>query len=382
MIESLKIQKFKCFPELHLPLAPLTVLTGFNAAGKSTSMQALLLLAQASRFSPGSAVVALNGPLTRLGSVGDVVARNSDGMMSLGVEASEGFGRWELAPSRELDSQFMKLERATVRDEDGATYESTEEFWPDPLKKSGLLEALRRLLYVGSSRDTSNEAFPSPSETSSPYADVGPRGEFAPWWYTRTADDEVDERRRHPTEERLTVRGQIDAWLNDLFPGASVNADSIAKTSLTRLEFRMGRSGDWHRPSNTGYGLGYVFPLLVALTTMKANQAIIIDAPEGHLHPKAQSIMGTILSRFAASGVQIIVESHSDHILSGVRISVKDKVLPPNKVALHFFQGRSGEQDAVSIVTPSLDQNGSIDAWPEGFFDQAELDLARLTGWN
>ena len=382
MIESLEIEKFKCFHSLHLPLAPLTVLTGFNAAGKSTSMQALLLLAQASRFSLQSAAVALNGPLTRLGSVGDVVTHNSDGILSLGIDSSVGHGKWDLSPSRELDSQFMKLDKATVVDENGEIYESTEEFWPYNLKESPLLEMLHNVIYISSSRDTSTEAFPSPFETTSPYADVGTKGEFAAWWYTKTADDEVESRRRHPTEERLTVRGQVDAWLGDLFPGASVNAEIVAKTSLSRLEFRVGRAGDWHRPSNTGYGLGYVFPILVALTTMKSNQVIIIDSPEGHLHPKAQSKMGVMLSRFAASGLQIVIESHSDHVLSGVRIGVKDKIISPADVALHFFQGQRPGHGDVSIITPTLDANGSIDSWPEGFFDQSERDLAKLTGWN
>jgi predicted ATPase len=382
MIESLEIEKFKCFHSLHLPLAPLTVLTGFNAAGKSTSMQALLLLAQTSRLSPQSPVVALNGPLTRLGSVGDVVTHNSDGMLSLGIDSSVGQGRWDLSPSRELDSQFMKLNKAAVLDENGNIHESTEEFWPHDLRKSPLLEMLHGLIYISSSRDTSTEAFLSPFETTSPYADVGPKGEFAAWWYTKAADDEVDVMRRHPTEERLTVRGQIDAWLGELFPGASVNAETVAKTSLSRLEFRVGRAGDWHRPSNTGYGLSYVFPILVALTTMKSNQVIIIDAPEGHLHPMAQTKMGTMLSRFAAAGLQIVIESHSDHILSGVRIGVKDKIISPADVALHFFQGQGARQEGVSIITPTLDANGSVDFWPEGFFDQSERDLAKLTGWN
>jgi len=380
MIDGITVEKFKCFTNLHLPLAPLTVLTGYNATGKSTSMQALLLLAQAARFSPSQSLIALNGPLTRLGSVGDVVARNSNGTLAIGVDSPDGSGRWELVSSKTEDGQFMKVKKATVIDSD--CYESRNEFWPSPKIGKGLFSALREVVYLSSARVTAREVFPSPSEPESPLADVGVRGEYAPWLYTRRADDEVDEPRRHPKEERLTVRGQIDAWLNELFPGASVNADRVAKTSLTRLEFRMGRSGDWHRPSNTGYGLGYVFPILVALTTMSVRQTVIIDSPEAHLHPRAQSIMGQILAHFSSSGAQIIVETHSDHILSGIRIGVRDGLILPRDVGLHFFQGRSDSADEVRIVSPSLDSNGSIDAWPEGFFDQAEIDLAKLTGWN
>jgi predicted ATPase len=73
MISSIAIVNFKCFESLKLPLGKLTLLTGYNGAGKSTATQPLLLLAQGLRVSPNPRAFALNGPLVRLGSVADVV---------------------------------------------------------------------------------------------------------------------------------------------------------------------------------------------------------------------------------------------------------------------------------------------------------------------
>jgi predicted ATPase len=138
--------------------------------------------------------------------------------------------------------------------------------------------------------------------------------------------------------------------------------------------------GEWRRPANVGFGLSYVFPILVALLVAQEEQIVVIDSPEAHLHPSAQSQMGQLLAHFAAAGVQILVETHSDHLLNGVRLAVKDKVLGHEGAQIHFFTGATEESHGV--ISPSLDADGSVSEWPAGFFDQADKDLSRLTGWE
>jgi predicted ATPase len=149
------------------------------------------------------------------------------------------------------------------------------------------------------------------------HADVGVEGQFAPWWYAHAADDEIDVERRHPKESASTLRRQLDAYLGELFAGAQANAEQISRTSLVRLEFKTSTTSDWRRPANVGYGLTYAFPILVALLIARPGQIVVIDSPEAHLHPRAQSAMGSMLARFAKAGVQILVETHSDHVLNG-----------------------------------------------------------------
>jgi predicted ATPase len=90
--------------------------------------------------------------------------------------------------------------------------------------------------------------------------------------------------------------------------------------------------------------------------------------------------MGRILAHFAAAGVQILVETHSDHLLNGARLSVKERALSNHALQVHFFTGVTTAGHGV--ISPSVDADGRVDEWPDGFFDQSEKDLSRLVGWE
>lgn len=179
------------------------------------------------------------------------------------------------------------------------------------------------------------------------------------------------------------MRRQFNAWASELFPGVQGNAQTIEKTNLLRLELRIGDIGDWRRPSNIGYGLTYAFPVIVAGLLAKPDQILIIDSPEAHLHPLGQSQMGRFLAQVAAAGVQVIIETHSDHVLNGIRLAVRDKNIVPEKVAVHFFNHPGVVSTCLSrVVSPLVDSQGNLSEWPNGFCDQSEKDLARLAGWE
>ena len=94
-------------------------------------------------------------------------------------------------------------------------------------------------------------------------------------------------------------------------------------------------------------------------------------------------MMGEFLAQVAAAGVQVILETHSDHVLNGVRRAVKNNALSPDDAVLHFFRPRQdAERDGVAQVeSPTLHANGNIDSWPDGFFDQFDKDMNYFAGW-
>jgi predicted ATPase len=98
----------------------------------------------------------------------------------------------------------------------------------------------------------------------------------------------------------------------------------------------------------------------------------MIENPEAHLHPLGQSRIGYFLAQAAAAGIQIIIETHSDHVLNGIRRAVRHKAIQAENVALHFFES------AGKLVTPQIFPDGGIMPWPDGFFDQTEKDLMEL----
>ena len=132
-----------------------------------------------------------------------------------------------------------------------------------------------------------------------------------------------------------------------------------------------------YSPSNVGFGLTYSLPVFVALLSMSKGGLVLIENPEAHLHPKGQVAMGMFISKVAAAGVQIVVETHSDHILNGMRLAVKKGIVSGSDVKLNFVAKSRGERD-VEIASPRILPSGAIDVWPEGFFDEYENTIAEL----
>ena len=393
MLSQITLKNFKCFNSLALPLAPLTMLTGFNAAGKSTTLQGILLLSQALRTGVRSAELPLNGPLATLGTPGEVL-NSGRGDVILGIDDEKTGIEWAMRAEDRAKGIAMQIIKITIRNKDGKT-----EYENEALKRlerllplgididkdaSQLIEQLHETIFLSAVRIGTADVFPSPEDPSPVNADVGIQGEFAPWWFQRMIDQDIkDVSRRHPSEEALTLRRQFNAWASQLFPGAQGNSIAIEKTNLVRLELRIGDIGDYRRPSNIGYGLTYAFPVIVAGLLAEKGQILIIDSPEAHLHPLGQSQMGRFLAKVADSGVQVLIETHSDHVLNGIRLAIRDQVITPGKVAVHFFNHAGQTKENVApVISPLIDKSGNLSEWPVGFFDQAEKDLARLAGWD
>jgi len=367
VVTGLIVENFKCFEHLRIPLAPLTVLSGYNGAGKSSAIQPLLLLAQRARrgsLDGGSEndVLPLNGNLARLGSAGDVLRTQAEGApLRFGFETEEE--TLFLEASARTGQRNLKVEMTGDR-----------ERW------DALLSKLERLVLISAVRGGPAEAFPAPDLSESDTPDVGADGRYASYWYDRLADTEIEEARRFVGEPADTFRRQLDAWFGSIAPGASATVQALPVASIFALQFRLSGIGEWRRPANVGYGLTYAFPILVALLAAGRGDTLVIDSPEAHLHPRAQSRMGWMLAAFAAAGVRLIVETHSDHVLNGIRRAVKDDKLDASDLALLFFAG-GGETDH-GVTRPRVDAEGRIDEWPDGFFDQGDHDLAVLSGWE
>jgi predicted ATPase len=107
----------------------------------------------------------------------------------------------------------------------------------------------------------------------------------------------------------------------------------------------------------------------VACLSAKAGALLLLENPEAHLHPRGQSALGLLLALCASDGVQVIVETHSDHLLNGIRLAAKRKDIMARDVAVHFFS-RSVETGVSTCESPVLLDNGRFSDWPAGFFDE------------
>ena len=99
-----------------------------------------------------------------------------------------------------------------------------------------------------------------------------------------------------------------------------------------------------------------------------------MENPEAHLHPRAQSRIAEFFAMVASCGIQVFIESHSEHILNGLRVSVlkPDISVRYDELIIHYFN-ENFESERLSI-----DEKGKIENWPTGFFDQEEIDLSNI----
>lgn len=168
--------------------------------------------------------------------------------------------------------------------------------------------------------------------------------------------------------------------MGEICPGVKVTAAAIERTDLVRLGFEFTRKGrlttNPRRPTNVGFGLTYVLPVVVACLTAKPGAMILLENPEAHIHPQGQSAMARLTCAAASAGAQLVVETHSDHILNGVRLTVKRGQLSADDVRLHYFQRMA--DGIIDIVSPAIGPDGMLSQWPPGFFDEWDRSLDQL----
>lgn len=377
MLTRLELRLFKCFEHLSLPLAPLTLLTGYNASGKSSVLQSLVLLHQTLREHEPASRLALNGSGVRLGRAPDVVNEISGrDRFSLGLTSREEQVEWTFVGDRHHLS--MEVGALNIRGEPVEPIPELRYLLPaqeSPLRS--LTGRLRGLTYLAAVRaapeDTYGLADPHSMDA------VGVRGEYASSVLHWRGDQAIGEALALPEAPALLCR-QVEARMRTMFPGFRLEIREIPRTSVVSLGLRTSNATEFHRPAHTGFGLTQCFPVVVAALAAADEDLLLIENPELHLHPAGQAMMGGFLAAVAAAGRQVLLETHSDHVLNGVRRAVKDRKIDAEDVAVHFFQPRS--EDHPQVVSPALDRDGRIDYWPSGFFDQFDRDARYFAGWS
>ena len=158
-----------------------------------------------------------------------------------------------------------------------------------------------------------------------------------------------------------------------------IDAQWFPETSVTRLRFKSpGLRTEWTRAPNTGFGISYALPVIVAALRATVGGLLLVENPEAHLHPAGQSAIGGFLAQVAGDGVQVFIETHSDHVLNGIRVSVAEgtATLREEQAVIYFFRGVNDAGAAVQSM--KLRRTGQLTDWPAGFFDQTQIDLAAL----
>jgi predicted ATPase len=374
MLEHIHLENFKVSRDVPVRLAPLTVLAGLNSSGKSTLLQALAALRQSYDSSGRTDGLSLSGQLVQLGKYGDLLTEGteSDTVAITVVENGKDY-RWVFGGP--IDAYQSKFNLA-----------------PSPIAE---FVTSANFQFLQADRIVPHTLYSQAPQHARETGFLGSRGEYAVDFLGLEAKRPVSKARTFPrtglgiSEELLNkvaptegLLDQVAGWLQQLSPGTHLSSVPLAGTDEVLLQFRYyGRIREvptnFYRPTNVGFGLTYSLPIIVACLAAPKGALLLLENPEAHLHPQGQAALGELMARCANDGVQILVESHSDHLLNGVRLSVKRKIIDNRNVVLHFFS-RSIETGEASVETPAILDNGRLSNWPNGFFDQWDKDIEAL----
>jgi len=361
MIEQVQIKNFKCFKNQKFSFRNLTVLCGQNSGGKSSVIQALLLARQAASFSNEKGLK-LNGLFgVHLGTAFDIFYN--------GAEENQIQFNYQFRNMKEVVQLTLKY------DEKNANEQRFMEIIDEPMFPE-CMSSLRTcgFVYLGAERLGPRDILPTQSQPHD-LQDVGPMGEYTAELLASHERKPVREEMCHPDGgDDRRLRRQVELWMRELIPSLSIEPTSLPRTNSMALFFKIGGiESEWRRQGNMGFGVSYSLPIIVAGLLAEPGSVMIIDSPEAHLHPAAQARLTQFLARLAAGGVQVILETHSDHVLNGLRLAaLNENPLQREQVIIYHMDYEEG----ISELT--ITHTGSLSHWPKGFFDQSERDLAAI----
>lgn len=191
-------------------------------------------------------------------------------------------------------------------------------------------------------------------------------------------DQTITEARRHKSETSTVniLSKQIEYWMDYIVPGIEFKVDEDIDTRTAKLKMRQTTlDTEFSSPHNFGFGISYLLPIIVTGLLAQENSILIVENPEAHLHPSGQSRIGQFLAQIAFSGVKVILETHSEHVVNGIRLYSLKQRLSPDKICINNF---SVVDKTPHVNRIPLSSNMDILEWPEGFFDQEERDLTEL----
>lgn len=173
----------------------------------------------------------------------------------------------------------------------------------------------------------------------------------------------------------------MNLYIKDLFPGVEIVANSSEEMQTAQVQMRNSVHSEFGLSTNVGYGISYLLPIIVVGLMADKGSMMIVENPEAHLHPSAQSQIGKFLAMVAATGTRVVIETHSDHLVNGIQYyALSHGKFLPNVIINNFSIASKAESHKryIKIDRIKLEGNGDYSCWPIGFMDQNKKDLYEL----
>lgn len=364
MIRQLKVKNFKSLKQIDVNLSSLNLLMGLNGMGKSSFIQSILLLMQSDKLEEG--LLDLKGTLVQIG-------QGRDAFYQFAINEIIGI-HCIFNDEQSFDWQF--------------TYQRDKEkliavygFKKDQMKF--FRDVTKKFQYLSADRISPQEIYDASSIEVADKKQFGLQGEFAAYFLNLFgAEYNVKQELRHSKATSQKLNSQINAWMQEVSPGISINTKYIPEVNKVIMDYQFdygAQKTNSFRPKNVGFGISYVLPIVLALLTAEEGKIIVIENPESHIHPRGQAELGKLISLAASIGAQLFVETHSDHILNGIRVAVKDNLVDKSKVNVMYFEKTTTEKEQFTKITQiRVDAKGELSDYPKNMIDEWGNQLFKL----
>lgn len=431
MLRSLHFSNFKNWRQAEIAFGKITGLFGTNSSGKSSLIQFLLLLKQTKEATDRAISLDLNGPYVNLGVYKDVIHGHDESRRltwALGFEREKdltlvdpsgkrteslarsrqvtirgdvcakdlgasaerleyeiGDTRFVLAPKSsgdtayELSSQgsgfkFVRTQgrpwqlpgpiKSYAFPDQARTYFQNASFLSD--LESAFEEQVDKIFYLGPLREYPQRDY---LWARSRPRDVGLRGEKAiDAILAATAAGET--RNRVSKAKHQPFQEMIAYWLQQMGLIHDFKVEEIAKgSSRWQAKVQVREDGSEALLTDVGFGVSQVLPVVTLLQYVPEGSTVILEQPEIHLHPLAQAhLADVILNSTQHRNIQVVVESHSEHLLLRLQRRIAEEKVSSEDIKLYFCTALRGSSKAEAL---NVDLFGSIANWPEHFMGDA-----------
>lgn len=382
-LEQVKISHFKSLKDVHIKLSNLTLIAGVNSSGKSSFIQTLLLLKQnADNISLMLALYSSTNKeelneIERLNKILKVIPP----FILDGEYITLGEGKnllYQEAVNEQItielnyaNNQYLKVKLNTdanfeVESDNGFNLE--------------VMTLFNKFHYIRTDRAIPSMTYPL-SEQHVGKGNIGLNGEYTTHYLDKNRRKSLSlSELKHPESVTDQLLENVSKWLGEISNGIDIAVtvhEPLQLASLTYQYVYGEQTSSHYTPLNIGFGITYALPVIVAILKSKPNDLLIIENPESHLHPAGQAKIAELCAIAAACGVQIIIETHSDHFLNGVRVATKKQILKPEESQIYYFEKKQGGLETIAHPL-NIDKDGRIDEWPKGFFDEWDNKLNEL----
>ncbi|KAA6327643.1 hypothetical protein EZS27_023386 [termite gut metagenome] len=390
MLQSIELTNFKSIKKQRFPLRKLNLLLGLNGTGKSSFIQSLLLLRQ-SDIIDNHGILRLNGDYVHIGTTKDVRYQYSqkDEQISI-IFQFHNSNPLIMECNYEFESDILKYKLSDLSFLGVKDLLSTNSI---PILKEQVALFGADFQYLNANR-IPPQSIHKKSVSNVKIRNIGNYGEYTAHYIETFYNDEIYfenliHRDSISKDEVLdkeitnkTLINQINLWMGEISPGVNVRTTSVSSDEvLLEYVYKQPNFVNTNRfkPENVGFGISYALHVVTALLASRPGELIIIESPESHIHPRGQAELGKLIALTAQNDVQLIIETHSDHIINGVRVAIKENPQLKNDAMLFYFDKMVTETEQYAKITDiEIDENGTLSDYPENLLDEWSNQLSQL----